>query len=287
MSSTDAGRFAAEAPVSQAVPLDINLRTLLLPLASLRLTVVLFFLSIILVWAGTLAQIDHDIWFVVHNYFRAGIAWIDFQVFLPRAWEVPGGFWFPGGWTIGALLGVNLLAAHALRFKVTARGNALWIGLGILAAGIALTWLVVQSGLDDTVESELSEEFCNGLWHALRFALGAFTLSLGYLLSLKYASLKAAGTLWLWWIGAVKCALLFAISIWLFTHPEAQLDPSGLRILWQLIKSTGAGVILLIGCYWVFGRRAGIVLLHGGIALLMFSELWTRSASEGSTNATR
>ncbi len=275
MSTTDAGRFVAKAPPAKAVPLNLSLHALLWPIASLKLTVVLFLLSIFLVFAGTLAQIDHDIWFVVHNYFRAGVAWIDLKVFFPRAWDVPGGFWFPGGWAIGAAMGVNLLAAHAVRFKVSGRGRALWMGLGVLAAGIALTWLVVQSGLDDTVESELSPAFCNGLWHALRFGLGASTLGLCYLLSLNYANCKAADTLWMWWLGAVTCALLTALSVWLFTNPEARLDPSGLRILWQLIKSTGAGIVLLVGCYWVFGRRAGIVLLHGGIALLMFSELWT------------
>ncbi|MEM8947625.1 MAG: cytochrome c biogenesis protein CcsA [Planctomycetota bacterium] len=275
MSTTDAGRYAAPATASEHSSIDISVRTLLMPLASLKLTVVLFGLSIALVFAGTMAQIDHDIWFVVHNYFRTSFAWIDFQVFLPRAWNVPGGIWFPGGWLIGAALGVNLLAAHALRFKVAARGKALGIGLAILTAGIAMTWLVIQSGLDDTVESELSPRFCNGLWHAMRFALGAGTLGMGYTLALNYRRMAQSGAHWLWWLGTISCVLLAALSIWLFANPEAQLDPSGLRIMWQLIKSTGAGVVLLVGCYWVFGRRAGIVLLHGGIALLMFSELWT------------
>ena len=86
-------------------------------MASLRLTVVLFALSIVLVLAGTLAQVDHDIWYVVKGYFRTWLAWIDFQIFFPRAWDVPGGFYFPGGWLIGGALGLNLVAAHALRFK--------------------------------------------------------------------------------------------------------------------------------------------------------------------------
>ena len=270
MSTTDLGRLDDDAPVTQRSELtSVSLRTLLLPLASLRLTVVLFALSLVLVLAGTLAQIDHEIWYVVHNYFRAWFAWIDFQVFFPRAWELPGGFWFPGGWLIGAALGTNLLLAHALRFKVAAKGTALGIGLGLLFAGIGLTWLVIQSGLDDTVESELSPEFCNGLWHAMRFALGAGTLALGYVLA------RQSRRDWLWWLGATCGAILAGLVLWLFTHPEAQLDASGLRIMWQLIKSTAAGLVLLAGCVWVFGRRAGIVLLHGGVALLMFSELWT------------
>ncbi|NOZ39825.1 MAG: cytochrome c biogenesis protein CcsA [Planctomycetes bacterium] len=276
MSTTDLGRLAAETSVTQRSELtSVSFRTLLLPLASLRLTVVLFALSLILVLAGTLAQIDHEIWYVVHNYFRAWFAWIDFQVFFPRDWKLPGGFWFPGGWLIGAALGTNLLLAHALRFKVAAKGSTLGIGFGMLFAGIGLTWMVIQSGLDDTVESELSPEFCNGLWHALRFALGAGTLGLGYALTLNYRRMAQSGTNWLWWLGAITGTILMGLTLWLFTHPEAQLDASGLRIMWQLIKSTAAGLVLLAGCYWVFGRRAGIVLLHGGVGLLMFSELWT------------
>ena len=276
MSTTDLGRLAGDASATQPSEIsNVGLRTLLLPLASLRLTVVLFALSLILVLAGTLAQIDHEIWFVVHNYFRTWFAWIEFQVFFPRDWNLPGGCWFPGGWLIGGALGANLLAAHALRFKVAAKGSSLVVGLGLLIGGIALTWLVIQSGLDDTVESELSPQFCNGLWHAMRFALGAGTLGLGYALALNYRKWTHSGTNWLWWLGAATCAILAGLVLWLFTHPEIQLDASGLRIMWQLIKSTGAGLVLLAGCSWVFGRRAGIVLLHGGVGLLMFSELWT------------
>ncbi len=280
MSTTDAGKFSQDSLGDRVHELSnvgswTAIRTLLLPLASLRLTVVLFALSIILVLAGTLAQIDHDIWFVVHSYFRTWFAWIDFQVFFPRAWNLTGGTWFPGGWLLGAALGANLLAAHTLRFKITANGQSLWVGLGLLGAGIALTWLVIQSGLDDTVESELSPQFCNGLWHALRFALGASTLGLGYVLAINYGRLTRSGTDWLWWLGAAFCAALTALALWLFTHPELRLDDSGLRIMWQLIKGLAAAIVLLAGCYWTFGRRAGIVLLHGGIALLMFSELWT------------
>ena len=229
----------------------------------------------VLVFAGTLAQIDHDIWYVIKNYFRCGIALIEFQVFFPRDWNIPGVFPFPGGWTLGAALGVNLLAAHALRFKVTGSGTSLWSGWGLIAAGALLTYLVVQSGLDDSIESELSPAFCNGLWHALRAALAGGTLVFAYFQALSYQSQKQADSFWLWILGAISCGLLTLLVAWLFLNPEVRLDPSGLRILWQLIKATAAGIVLLAGCYFVFGRRAGIVLLHGGIALLMFSELFT------------
>ena len=40
------------------------------PLASLKITVVLFLMAIFIVFAGTLAQTEKDIWEVVHQYFR-------------------------------------------------------------------------------------------------------------------------------------------------------------------------------------------------------------------------
>src|SRR5262245_13545366 len=62
----------------------------LMPLASLRLTVALFAMAIFLVFAGTLAQVDQDIWDVMSQYFRTWFAWIDFQVFFPRSFFTGG-----------------------------------------------------------------------------------------------------------------------------------------------------------------------------------------------------
>src|SRR3954451_23020029 len=118
---------------------------LLAALASLRLTVVLFALSIFLIFVGTLAQKDHDVWEVVNSlYFSRWFALVEFRVFERLAqifsktveWNLTGGFFFPGGKSIGSLLLVNLAAAHALRFKVAASGRRLAIGLGVLAAGV-------------------------------------------------------------------------------------------------------------------------------------------------------
>src|SRR5947209_6059705 len=58
-------------------------------LASLKLTVVLLALSIVLVFCGTLAQIDHGIWVVVKMYFRSFFVWIPLQIFFPRTLHVP------------------------------------------------------------------------------------------------------------------------------------------------------------------------------------------------------
>src|SRR5438552_6893191 len=117
--------------------------------ASLRLTVVLMALSIVLIFLGTLAQVDEGIFTVLHRYFRAAIAWIPFQVFIrfgqvffgvSKDTEWHGAFPFPGGWLLGGLLLVNLLAAHLVRFKLT------WKRSGIL---------LIHSGLVVMMLSEL------------------------------------------------------------------------------------------------------------------------------------
>ena len=89
-------------------------RWILTPVASLRLTVTLFALSMILVLAGTLAQRFDGMDTVLANYFRSLYVWVPFQIFLPVSCPVSGGFPFFGGWLMGGALLTNLLAAHAV-----------------------------------------------------------------------------------------------------------------------------------------------------------------------------
>ena len=107
-------------------------------LASLQLTVVLFAFSILLVFFGTLAQVDNGIWTVVDKYFYSLVVMVPLdllhkfaQVFLSELflkdtapWS--GSFPLPGGKLLGGLMLTNLLAAHALRFKLS------WKRIGIL-----------------------------------------------------------------------------------------------------------------------------------------------------------
>ncbi|MCG3177795.1 MAG: Cytochrome c biogenesis protein Ccs1 [Phycisphaerae bacterium] len=101
---------------------------LLRPLASLKMTVVLMALSMLLIFAGTLAQIDNGIWWVQRHYFNC--LWL--------IWDVPGVSWLkvplPGGYALGGLMFVNLLAAHTLRFRLSWRRS----GIILLHAGIVL-----------------------------------------------------------------------------------------------------------------------------------------------------
>jgi hypothetical protein len=146
-------------------------------LASLRLTVVLFVLSFMLVFLGTLAQVDEGTWSVVSKYFRWWYVWIPFQTLVrfgqtffgvSKEFVVPGAFPFPGGWTLGGLLLVNLLAAHAVRFRISWKRSGILMlhaGLILMMVGEFITGVfavegnltIRQGGQSDCVEEHKAE----------------------------------------------------------------------------------------------------------------------------------
>jgi hypothetical protein len=81
--------------------------------SSLRLTVVLLSLCMVLIFAATLLQVELGIHEVQLRYFRSLVAWFDI---VPGEKRLP--IPFPGGMLLGALLLVNLLTAHIRRFKL-------------------------------------------------------------------------------------------------------------------------------------------------------------------------
>jgi len=97
---------------------------LLKTVGSLKLTITLFTLSVVLVFYGTLAQKNSGIWTIVDQYFWSWYVKIDlqltvqfFQVFfsLPSSITVPGWIPFPAGKTIGGLMFANLISAHTVQ----------------------------------------------------------------------------------------------------------------------------------------------------------------------------
>lgn len=114
------------------------MRRLLSVLTSLRLTVVCLVAALLLVFIGTLAQVEIGLYDVQSNFFRS------FFVY----WSPAGSHWkipvFPGGWLIGLVLLINLLAAHIQRFKFTPKKFGIILihaGLIFLLAGQFLTEL--------------------------------------------------------------------------------------------------------------------------------------------------
>lgn len=258
------------------------------PLASLKLTVILFALSIFIIFAGTLAQVDKDIWEVIRIYFRAPIAWIDPLIFFPPAFFPDSirptflagyTFPFPGGWLIGAVMALNLVAAHLVRFQVQARGMRLAAGLAVIAAGCTLTWLVVKFGSNKDGVLEESAATYDLLWTWLRLLIGAAWLWLAVLVYQGWSQpARDPGETLFMSIFRLRLiifltGMLLLVGYGLYFFTANRLSDSSMRILWQLSKGSVAGIVLLAGCWLVFGKRAGIVLLHGGVGLMMFGEL--------------
>lgn len=96
---------------------------------SLRVTVVLLALSIILIFAATLDQVNLGIWAVQEKYFRAFVV-----LWTYKGFPIPV---FPGGYFIGGLLLINLVASHVYRFKFS------WKKSGILLTHAGLILLLV------------------------------------------------------------------------------------------------------------------------------------------------
>jgi len=255
---------------------------LMRPLASLKLTVTLLSLATFLVLAGTMAQVNADIWEVVEKYFRCNLAWIDLQIFFPPSFfpskpNIPD--WmvipFPGGRLIGVVMFLNLLAAHGIRFKAQAKGNRLWAGVGVIGLGLLTTWMVVASGSSaDGLQTD-SWISWGAIWLLSKFVLTGIW---GYAVyeTVRSDSNEKSDTENRkpipFWVKATGCTAFGLFLAWLWVYGNV-LDDSSMRILWQLLKGTLSGVVLLIGCVMVFKKRAGIVLLHAGIGLMMFSEL--------------
>ena len=128
-------------------------------LVSLKLTVLLLVFSIVLVLAATLDQVNLGVWVVQEKYFNT------FVVF----WKVGGVSLaiFPGGYTIGGLLLINLLGSHLYRFAFTWRKAGIWLahaGLILLLVGQLLTGLMQDEyhmRLDQGQTRNYSESFRN------------------------------------------------------------------------------------------------------------------------------
>ncbi|QDV48702.1 cytochrome c biogenesis protein [Gimesia fumaroli] len=249
---------------------------ILQPFASLKLTVVLFAMAIFIILAGTLAQVNKDIWVVIDEYFRTGIAKIEFKIFFPPSFfpnldqqNIPGFIYFPGGWLIGFMMGINLFAAHFIRFKVQAKGTRRTAGWITIAVGLLITWAVIASGSNKDGFQETPLLSWSALWAMIEVGMAACVLGCIWLFFQIESYRKVERGLAVLGAGLFACLLIWFLS----QGDAARFSDSSMRILWQLIKATFAGVVLLAGCIVLFKKRAGVVLLHGGVGLMMLSEL--------------
>src|SRR3954467_4368125 len=108
------------------------LRQLVDLFTSLKLTIVCVAAGMILIFAGTIAQVHLGIWEAQQRYFQSLFVWWPAE---SRGFQIPI---FPGGHLIGAVLLINLIAAHIKRFRWELRKLGIHLthaGLIIMLAG--------------------------------------------------------------------------------------------------------------------------------------------------------
>ena len=117
---------------------------------SLRLTVVCLAIGMVLVFVGTLAQVDEGLYQAQNRYFKSLLIW-----WSPgnSAFRIPV---FPGGYLVGGVLLVNLIAAHIRRFELSRKK----IGIFIIHSGLIL--LLVGQLFTDLLSTESALQFTEG-----------------------------------------------------------------------------------------------------------------------------
>jgi hypothetical protein len=118
--------------------------------SSLRLTVVCLAFSVVLVFLGTLAQVNEGLYQAQTRWFRSFFIW----------WGPHGSGWhlpiFPGGYLLGGILLVNLITAHIKRFQFT------WRKLGIHLTHLGIILLLVGQLATDMLSRESQMSFSKG-----------------------------------------------------------------------------------------------------------------------------
>jgi len=132
---------------------------------SLRLTVVLLALGGILVFWGTLAQVDLGLYKAQNEFFRS------FFIF----WHPGNGAIripiFPGGYLLGGLLLINLFSAHLRYYKLG------WKKLGIAMIHLGIVVLLLGQLGTDMLSQESSMHLRNGETRNYSEAARAFELA--------------------------------------------------------------------------------------------------------------
>jgi ABC-type transport system involved in cytochrome c biogenesis permease subunit len=157
---------------------------ILAPIASLRLTVVLLALSMIVILAGTTAQEHLGIWQVQDKYFHSFFCNIDLDLLFPLVrTHIPGSIPMLGGYSLIFLLLANLLSAHGLRFKVSPWDIVLLPMLGFLLA-ILWAWQNNHAAWLMALGCVISAAFMAGVFAVHKKRGGVILIHLGLILLL-------------------------------------------------------------------------------------------------------
>ncbi len=248
-------------------------------LGSLKITVFLLVLGLFLVLIATLQQSRKDIYKVKQQHFQAPVVFIEFQELLTPAWfpnmqQVGGGFLMPSGAAVLIAMLLNLLCAHVVRFRIQAKGTRLLFGSAFLVFGVITTLLVISNG---SARGEFQEEPLidwQTQWTLLQYLLGAAGLAGlagGILLESTVRRMFSFVT------GLV---LVGALAFLLYKGSSAFIGDDAMRVVWRLTQGSVAAIVCYIGALLVFKRKAGIVVIHAGLLMLMVGELYTTYSAQ-------
>jgi ResB-like family len=126
------------------------LKRLLKIFTSLRLTVILLAFAILLVFIGTIAQVDEGLYQAQARYFRQWII-LGLDMF---GRKIP--IILPGGYLIGTMLLANLICAHVYRFQLSRKK------IGIMLAHSGVILLLVGQLTTDMMARETQMRFVEG-----------------------------------------------------------------------------------------------------------------------------
>lgn len=268
------GSVTKELSSARTRGLSLSPYAILKMLGSLKITVAMFGLAILIVLFGTLAQDEMDLAQVKREFFNCWIARVPLDVLFPTTLfphDLPYfggvGIYFPGGATIGLVLLINLIAAKTTRFSMHAKGAKLAGGILLTLLGVALIGVVIASGhTADGLQGKPPISY-QTLWSLLKAGFVVLTIALvGYAVVAKLPAMARI-------LVGVAAAVSFGVSGLVLTGGESvRLDDPGLRIVWQLVQASIASCVVLAGLWMLFGRRGGNVLIHAGVGLLMVGQ---------------
>jgi hypothetical protein len=126
------------------------LKRLIKIFTSLRLTVILLAFAILLVFIGTIAQVDEGLYQAQARYFRQWII-LGLDMFGRKIPVI-----LPGGYLIGTMLLANLICAHVYRFQLSRKK------IGIMLAHTGVILLLVGQLTTDMMARETQMRFVEG-----------------------------------------------------------------------------------------------------------------------------
>ena len=256
-------------------------QAILAPLSSLRLTVALLGLSVLVTFLITLQQSSRDMWEIKNEHFGALMVEVPFQSIVVQRWfpeadPVPGSFVIPSGLTLIVLLLMNLISAHLLRFRLQASGARLIGGLVVAVIGALFTWAIIFNTSSTTTFQADPPIPYRQMWYLLQGMLALLVCVGvgGFFMVGKTRRIEKM------LVASLTLVVGIALVAVLLLGEKSFIGKEGMRIVWQLAQATSAGLVCLVGAVLIFRRKGGMVVLHLGIAGLLANEIYVSMTNE-------